>query len=609
MSTSIITHFKTIWSLLDATTKRQIIPLFFVMVLMATMEMVGIGLLFAWLQIITGATNNASDEIYYYYNLFFNNSNSGILLSGIVVGIFFLIKNSLIFFLNYYQSSFIYKKHAKFTLDLFKTYIDSGYQFLSGKNSAEVQRNLTESAIQVYINGLLLFLNLILELLTITGVIIFLLHLDPYITLGLGTFMLVMILAYQSVLGPRVADWGAKVNIRQARILQGISEGVGGIKDIEVLQCGSTFSAKLDTSLREIAHYRTFLSISSYGPRLYVESLMVLSVLAVIVLLSLRHPEAMVSMAGVFGASAIRLMPSANRLLSIHSSIKSGVAAVAALAADWNEIQNLRRRQRLSTPTSDWMNPQLSVQSLRLEQISYTYPEKQTPALDKVSIEIQRGEMVALVGRSGAGKSTLADIILGLLPPDSGHLSINDQTDTALEQLRSRVGFVSQTIFILDDTLRRNIAFGIADADIDEDRLKQVMDKAELTDIVSALPQGLETRLGERGVKLSGGQRQRVGIARAFYRDPDLIVLDEATSAMDNETEHKISQALENVRRDKALLIIAHRLSTVRHCEKIILMEQGRVVDMGNFEALMSRQSSFRTMVELGQIDGATSQS
>lgn len=593
-------HVGRIWSFLDPATRWQMLPLFLAMACIAGLETIGVGLLFGWLQAITNPSPALPEWVRDWPALATLDRERLVSLGGVALAAFFLLKNLILFLLGYFQSVFVYRKHALFTANLFATYLDGGYTFLSTRNSAEIQRNLTESAIQVFINGVLQLLNMLLEILVMLALLGFLVSMEPLLTLAMGAFLGGLIVLYQRLLGPRLVRWGVVVNDRSQRILQGVREAVGAIKDIKILQCEDHFVGQFRALLLETAGYRALQNLSTFAPRLYVETLMVLAILAAVVMLSQSHPGDLLAVVGVFGAAAIRLMPSANRLLNLHGTIKSGVAAVAGLHADWNGIA-AARQTRVETSAAV-----AAIDRLCLENLTFTYPGQTEPALKGVGLDLCRGRSVALVGRSGAGKTTLADMVLGLLSPQSGQILINGESDRSMVQsLRQRVGFVPQSIFILDDTLRRNIAFGVADDAIDAARLARALTQAELDDIVHALPQGLDTRLGEGGLRLSGGQRQRVGIARAFYHDPDLLVLDEATSALDNETEHKISRALENVRADKALLIIAHRLSTVRHCDRIVLMDQGAIVDSGSFEELCRRQDDFRRMVELGRLDDA----
>jgi ATP-binding cassette subfamily C protein len=224
-------------------------------------------------------------------------------------------------------------------------------------------------------------------------------------------------------------------------------------------------------------------------------------------------------------------------------------------------------------------------------------------AISDINLTLEKGSSLGLVGPSGGGKSTLVDIILGLLEPASGRVNV-DGTDiaSAPRSWQQRCGYVPQTIYLIDDTLRRNVALGFEDDEIDEGQIENAIHLSRLEDMVRDLPQGLDTNVGEQGVRLSGGQRQRVGIARALYRDPEVLVFDEATSSLDSETEHEINTAIERLSGKKTLIIIAHRLSTVRQCRHLAFLDKGRVSDMGTFDELTGRNDTFRNMVELSKL-------
>jgi ATP-binding cassette subfamily C protein len=245
---------------------------------------------------------------------------------------------------------------------------------------------------------------------------------------------------------------------------------------------------------------------------------------------------------------------------------------------------------------------------IAFRNINFTYRNAAGPALTDISFSIARGESVGLVGTSGAGKSTLVDILMGLLEPGTGNVTV-DGVDIGSEMRKWRrlVGYVPQSISLIDDTMRNNIAFGIPAAEIDDARVWQVLQMARLEALVRAMPEGLDTMLGERGARLSGGERQRVGIARALYHDPQMLVFDEATSALDNESEYEITRATEALRGQKTMLVIAHRLSTVKSCDRLMLMRGGRIAESGDFAGLMARSPDFRRMVQLTELTGADS--
>jgi ABC-type multidrug transport system fused ATPase/permease subunit len=237
--------------------------------------------------------------------------------------------------------------------------------------------------------------------------------------------------------------------------------------------------------------------------------------------------------------------------------------------------------------------PQLAFENIEVDSLVFSYEGIESPVLKNVNVHIRKGEAVGFVGQSGSGKSTLIDIMLGLLHPQGGLVSVNGQRiDDVKQSWQQQIGYIPQTIFLMDDSLRRNIAIGIADKEIDELAITEALKSAQLEDFVASLPEGIDTVVGERGVRLSGGQRQRIGIARALYHRPSVLVLDEATSSLDTETEHGVMQAVQALQGDKTVIIVAHRLSTVEYCDRLYRLDAGRIVDEGTFDEVMNRSQS-----------------
>jgi ABC-type multidrug transport system fused ATPase/permease subunit len=257
-------------------------------------------------------------------------------------------------------------------------------------------------------------------------------------------------------------------------------------------------------------------------------------------------------------------------------------------------IETIHRDLRLYIPTDDsGTKDTFDFESLATEALSFQYEQMDSEVLKDISILINKGEAIGFVGQSGSGKSTLIDILLGLLEPKSGCVRVNGlDIGVCKRSWQHIVGYIPQTIFLMDDSLRRNIAIGIADNEIDEVAIREALKSAQLEDFVAALPEGLDTVVGERGVRLSGGQRQRIGIARALYHRPSVLVLDEATSSLDTETEHGVMQAVQALQGDKTVIIVAHRLSTVEYCDRLYRLDAGRIVDEGTFDEVMNRSQS-----------------
>ena len=334
-------------------------------------------------------------------------------------------------------------------------------------------------------------------------------------------------------------------------------------------------------------------------PPVVSEAAMITAIMAAVALgLLFSDRGVLFAQLGVLAAAAFRLMPLTNRItmaLNMAQHARPGLQMLCdELARAMPHLAQQRAREPV--PLSD---------RIELRKVGFAFPGNPQPVLSDVSLTIRHGEFVGLIGPSGAGKSTLADILLNVLVPVEGGIFIDGQPlHAAGRDLCLSVGYVPQRIAIFDDSLRRNVAFGLPAPDIDDARVERVLAQAQLLDFARSLPRGLDTALGENGQRLSGGQRQRIGIARALYHEPDLLVLDEATAALDLQTEQDINAAIAALRGELTVIVIAHRLSTVKICDRLIVLEGGRVADQGSFADLQARNESFRTLVKLGSLDG-----
>jgi ATP-binding cassette subfamily C protein len=397
----------------------------------------------------------------------------------------------------------------------------------------------------------------------------------------------------------RMTSWGKKiVNISQSVVLW-INQTLGSIKVNKVLGREAFFEKRCADLAFEHGRYNALALTFGQIPRLAIEVIGV----AVLAALIAYHAAIGASAAdilptvGVFAVAAMRLIPAFNRIVGGAIGIRHERAALDHIHGDLISFHELDQMDSGHEP------PLAFRTELRFDRVRYIYPDRSVSALADVSFSIRQGETVGIVGATGSGKTTLADILLGILPPTEGRLLV-EGIDIASRPAawRRNLGYVPQDIYLIDDSLRNNIALGIAESDIDPVRLAAVVKLARLESLIKSLPQGLDTRVGERGANLSGGQRQRVGIARALYGDPQVLVFDEATSALDNESERQIIETIEGLKGEKTVIIIAHRLSTVRHCDKLMFMKEGRVADTGPFDDLHRRNADFRRLVELGEL-------
>jgi ATP-binding cassette subfamily C protein len=325
-----------------------------------------------------------------------------------------------------------------------------------------------------------------------------------------------------------------------------------------------------------------------------LETMFVLGMLALIALnRSAEGAASILPLVSLYAYTGFRVIPAAHRIAVQINNLRWGLSVTAPL------VKDLQQLERLGSP--DLAGPRIEFRDrLEATDVEFSYEGTETPVLQRVSLTIRRGESVAIVGATGAGKTTLVDVLIGLLPPRRGTVTVDGVSIAErLAGWHQNIGYVPQTPFVLDDTLRRNVALGLADGDIDDEAVSRALTVARLQDLRRILPQGLDTVLGERGIRLSGGERQRISIARALYRDPALVVFDEATSSLDPATERDLTQALDALRGSRTLIVIAHRLTTVERCDRVVLLSAGRIAAEGTYAELAMTSAAFRAVAAL----------
>jgi len=594
----LLTAIRDLYTLLDVRTRKGLLFLFLLGLVTAILEMVGIGLLLPLLHLAVNPDKGTGfaviDEA---LTALPGGDQAGrFAWFAVFVFLFYLVKNGALGWILYLQKSFAHNAEARFTTQLFREYLSRPYAFHTSRHSADIIRTLTRSARSAFLRVLIPGREVGMELLLSIAAVVVLMNIDPAATLIGGGAIVITLALFVWATRKQLGAWGQRTEELAAEVLKWVQHGLGAIKEILVLGRREHFVRGFGRSANELARLGALSDVMPQLPRLFAEVVAVAGLLAVLVFLVGRTgglAEA-IPVLGVFAAAAFRVMPSMNRIAQRAQVIRHGLPALEFVLADVR-TQPVARDDGPVVPTG-------LIDCVSLEGVNVCYPGRSEAALNDVSVTIRRGEAIGLVGATGAGKSTLADVLLGLVTPDSGRLLVDGRDLTADPRPWQRtVGFVPQSIFLTDDSIRRNIALGLADSEIDDDRMAEAVRLARLSDLVGQLPDGLETRVGERGVMLSGGQRQRIGIARALYDGPDVLILDEATSALDHRAENEITAVIRGLHGSKTLLVIAHRLTTLRHCDRLIVLAAGRVADEGPFDVLAERCAPFREMLSHGE--------
>ena len=528
-----------------------------------------------------------------------------VLLASAVV-VLFVLKDIGALCFSWWMNGFVYGERVRTSARLLSHILNAPYTDVSTRSTAELMRTADSAVLQVFsytIGGLL---NTVASLLSISTMLVALLLLAPLPTLALITYFGLAALLFDLLAKPRAAAAGRVLTDASMHGIRTALAALGAIKELKLRGTQQHFVDNFEQAqLRGAYAGRTAAFIAGL-PRYLLEILFILAV-GIIVVLGSQDADAggggPIGLLALFVAAGFRLLPAVSSLLASTSNIRVGAGSLQLV---YEEVMAARFSAREDTDIPSTTARVSFARSLSLEGVHFRYPRAAADVLHDVWLEVPRGTSLALVGGSGAGKTTLADVVLGLHRPTRGKVLVDGRD--VLDNVRGwqqLLGSVSQDIYLLDATLAENVAFDEHPQDIDHQRVQRALAQAQLDEVVGALPDGLDTQLGERGARLSGGQRQRIGLARALYRNCEVLVLDEATSALDNETEHRINATIAGLRGTVTVIVIAHRLSTVRHADKVAFLNQGSVECVGTFAEVQAASPDFARLVALGTLSGA----
>ena len=516
------------------------------------------------------------------------------MLALLAIGIIlvYIVKNIVILIFNYIQLKFRNTLERDLSILMLKSYIYKPYSFFLNINSAEVIRGITSdiAGVAAVVDGYCHLLNEGLTCILLGTVLIVI---NPFMAASLVLLAGITALVIVSSLRKKIAQCGQETRDAFAKRTQHAHQAVNGIKEINVMKRQDSFLRFFSDASDVACKYNTRYLWISMLPNRVVEVVFI-SGLILLVLFSYRTSDDMTVLIAQFGSLAVASV----RILPAISNIANAVTSLVYYRLPLeNAYENivvgklyLLENEDTNSSASKEAEGSKMQNGIKISRVAWKYEEDLPDVLKDLNLEIKSGEAIGLIGESGAGKTTLADIILGLFVPQEGVVTVDGKSifDAATGWHRM-IGYVPQSTFLLDDTVRNNILFGVDEADIDEEKVWKAVEQAQMKEFVEQLPQGLDTMLGERGIKISGGQRQRIAIARALYYDPDILVLDEATSALDNETENAVIESINALQKEKTLIIVAHRLSTIANCDKIYEIKDGKAVLRDKTEVLAAK--------------------
>ncbi len=571
----------------------------FIFIFVSTLEIIGTGIVGPFIAI---ATNPNLIKTNYWVNLIYSQFDFSSeqyflgVLGGIVV-ITFYIKTLFSFVSQTAVFKFTHNLKGDLSYRILTAYLKAPYSLNLRINSASIIQHVINTTDNVCLGFVMPLLTVISNFVIVLALTLLLIKASA-MALFLIVLLLPIVFGLVKLLQSRLAFWSKEGWGAYEEMVRIMHHALGGLKEARVIGCEYYFDRQMEQQTKRYSNNLYLNHSYNNLPRFVIEAFMVSFIVGFTFLyinLNRDQGQNLTAILGIFGLASVRLLPAISNLVSNSNRASSNAFAINELFFYFQEIEKEKTLPYVNKnyPPKNWSvdsnAPPFSLkQQIVLSDIAFCYPDTSKRSLDDINLIIPKGQSIGLIGKSGAGKTTLVDVLLGLFIPQFGDIKVDGiSVYSNLRAWQNLLGYVPQSIFLIDDTLERNIAFGVPDRLIDRDRLKKAIEMAQLSEVVEQLPNGIKTVVGERGVLLSGGQRQRVGIARVLYHEREILVFDEATAALDTETEKLVTEATKALSGKKTIIIIAHRLSTIKHCDQIFQLEQGRIIKSGSYQEVV----------------------
>lgn len=559
--------------------KICLVGVFFLILIGSFMELLGVSVFLPFIQVMMEPERIQGEAYlrYFYDLLHFQSTDHFLIALGALICIVYLLKNTYLTVMQNAMLKFSYTTRMQLATKLLTTYMAEPYTFHLNRNISELQRSLQYDTMQ-FMQLINSALQVLAEIAVVICLGVYLVYTSPTISVVILGLIVICVGLFVMISKKYSQKIGAQNEAYNAQLYQWINQSLGGIKEVKVLNREKFFVDSYKDVYRKLIRGAKNNEMLAAIPKYILETVCIIGMIIAVIgklLWGRRDMTAFMMQISAFAVAAFRLLPSVGKINAYFNNIMYSLPSLDLIYKDLKEIENFVPEDTAKKDVELWHLES----SIKLNEISYAYAGTDKNILENVNLTIHKGETVALIGSSGAGKTTLADVFLGLLIPQNGAILVDGKNIYEnMDSWHHMLGYIPQTIYLSDDTIRNNVAFGIKQEDIDEKAVIEALKKAQLYDFVQTLDQGLETFVGDRGVRLSGGQRQRIGIARALYYDPEVLVLDEATSALDTDTETAVMEAIDSLKGHKTMVIIAHRLSTIRNADSIYEVTNGNAI-------------------------------
>jgi ATP-binding cassette, subfamily B, bacterial PglK len=516
-----------------------------------------------------------------------------IIMSGVLLGVF-IVKTVSAIWINYKILQFTAALRIRLSTRLMESYQNLPYVEYLRRNSSEYIHT-TQNLVADYANGAIQTgLGMVSNGIVAIAILLMLAYTDLMAFLLLCGLLSLFLFYYDRLFRKKIRLLGVNSNLASIKMVKGIHEGLDGLKEIRVLGNEEHFLNQVKEGITDASNFNMQSTVIGLIPRYLIELILIMFVVLLVSssLIMGKNLQQLLPTLAIFGLASVRLLPIANILSNGLIKFRYNRDGVSRLFKDVISLDDVLTIQK-DLPQN--RNSEKSFKELSLESISFIYPNAKHNALLNISLKIKRGDSIGIIGESGSGKTTLIDAILGMLKPNSGEIYFNGSPlNKEMYNWHRQVAYLPQEIFLVDDKLKNNVALGVDEKDIDVKLLNDSLERASLSELINQLPDGIDTVLGERGVRLSGGQRQRISLARAFYHKRDILVLDESTSALDHETEKEIVDEIKRLKGDVTMIVIAHRFSTIENCDVIYRIKNGEIVDSGFPDDMLGLNNKYR---------------